>query len=537
MIISSSHKKSIFDAIGIKNHWFALSLSFYFILFANSIIGQTTLFGPQTFATFPPTNWSTQLVSGTNWARSTSDGACTSSDNAQLAMSSVSWLFTESFSGTLNRLYYLSYADKNTGAAGNAIEIYVGSGTTKSSANIISSDLRTAATISGSSYASPNVVSSMWTCTATSSDYWFAIKVTTLAVSTVRLDCIRAIEVNPVNYYSKSTGNLEVLSNWGTNTDGTGTAPSNFTSAYQTFNIRNNASPTVGAAWTVSGTNSKIVVGDGTNACDFTIPASFAVTGTVDVANNGTLSIAHLTTNPTLGTLASGSTVDYKGAGAQTIASGSYQNLKLSTSGAKTLISGVTSIAGNLTTSGTATTATVVGLTIGGNLIVGDGTTFTAAGFALTVTGTTTLGTGTSGTLTISSATGTKIFTGLVTVSAGSNWNNSGNSPITFRGGITKLGVSTFTSGSAAQTFSTNNQTLTGALTISSLTISSVTLTASNNLTVSTLTTDASAVLDMGTSSTLTVTTASANSGKVKTSVPTSTSATPFQPEFLGEEP
>jgi len=338
-----------------------------------------------------------------------------------------------------------------------------------------------------------------------------------------RHDNVSIIGYIPVNYYSKSSGNLNELSNWGTNADGTGTVPSNFTTAAQTFHIRNNSSPTIGAAWTVSGTSSKIIVGDGTNSCDFTIPAAYAVSGTIDVSNNGTLSIAHLTTNPTLGSLASGSTVDYKGAGAQTIANASYHHLKLSTSGAKTLIAGVTSIAGNLTTSGTATTATVVGLIIGGNLNIGDGTTFTNAGHSLTVTGTTTIGGGTSGTLTVP-----KTFTGLVTLSSGATWNNSGNSPITFKGGITKLGVSTFTSGSAAQTFSTNNQTLAGALTISSLTITSITLTASNNLTVSTLTTDASAVLDMGTSSTFTVTTASANSGKVKTSVLTSTSSTPL---------
>jgi hypothetical protein len=39
------------------------------------------------------------------------------------------------------------------------------------------------------------------------------------------------------NYYSKSTGNLELTSSWGTNTDGTGNAPANFTTAGNTFNI------------------------------------------------------------------------------------------------------------------------------------------------------------------------------------------------------------------------------------------------------------------------------------------------------------
>jgi hypothetical protein len=92
------------------------------------------------------------------------------------------------------------------------------------------------------------------------------------------------------NFYSKSSGNLETLSNWGSNTDGTGTAPANFTSNGVTYNIRNNATPTIGASWTVSGTGSKIVVGDGTNACNFTVPSTFTVTSpTTDVSNNGTI--------------------------------------------------------------------------------------------------------------------------------------------------------------------------------------------------------------------------------------------------------
>jgi hypothetical protein len=74
-----------------------------------------------------------------------------------------------------------------------------------------------------------------------------------------------------VNYYSKSTGNLNISSNWTTNNDGSGSnTPSDFISGYSVFNVRNNATPTVGADWTVSGTLSKIVVGDGTNACAFT---------------------------------------------------------------------------------------------------------------------------------------------------------------------------------------------------------------------------------------------------------------------------
>jgi hypothetical protein len=282
-------------------------------------------------------------------------------------------------------------------------------------------------------------------------------------------------------YYSKSTGNLDVLTNWGTNTDGSGTNPSNFITANIIYYIRNNATPTIGAAWTVSGSSSKVVVGDGTNACNFTIPSSYALsTPAIDVANNATLTIAN-TTAPAMGNLATGSIVNYSGAG-QTVASNNYYNLSFSGSGTKTLQTGTTTISGNLSLSGTASASTVVGLSINGNLSIGDGSTFTVAGYALSVSGTTTVGGGTSGSLIISSSTGTKTFTGLVTVNSGAIWNNSGNSAITCAGGITNN--ATFTAGSGVYTFQTNSQALTGSFSIPNVTITGVTLTNNGTLSV-----------------------------------------------------
>ena len=319
-----------------------------------------------------------------------------------------------------------------------------------------------------------------------------------------------------VNYYSKSTGNLDALSNWGTNTDGSGSNPSNFTTAGAVYNIRNNATPTLGAAWTVSGTGAKIIVGDGTNACNFTIPSSYALsTPSIDVVNNGTLTIAN-TTIPSIGTLATGSTVIYSGVG-QTVASMNYYNLALSGSGTKTLQSGTTTISGNLSLSGTATATTVADLTISGTLTIGDGTTFTSAGYALTVSGTTTVGGGTSGSLVISSSTGTKTFTGLVTISSGATWNNSGNSAISFAGGITNNG--TFTAGSGVQTFQTNSQGLTGTISIPSITVTGVTLTNNGTLSITTalagtggLTNAATGTLNIGFTGTVGITTLTASS-------------------------
>ena len=155
-------------------------------------------------------------------------------------------------------------------------------------------------------------------------------------------------------YYSKSTGSLDVLATWGTNTDGSGTSPLNFTSNQCTYNIRNNPAPTLGVTnWVVSGTGSNIVLGDGTNPYNLTIPAAYSCTGTVNIANNATLTIQNSTV-PTLNVMGETSTVNYAASVAQTIQAGTYGNLIISNiSNASPMITkpsaGNIYIAGNLT--------------------------------------------------------------------------------------------------------------------------------------------------------------------------------------------
>lgn len=92
-------------------------------------------------------------------------------------------------------------------------------------------------------------------------------------------------------FYSKSSGNLNDVANWGTSTDGSGTAPVNFSTDFQGFVIKNNATPTIGTDWTVSGTNSKIIVGDGTNACNFTAAYNVS-TPDLEIKTNGVITIS-----------------------------------------------------------------------------------------------------------------------------------------------------------------------------------------------------------------------------------------------------
>ncbi len=157
------------------------------------------------------------------------------------------------------------------------------------------------------------------------------------------------------NYYSKSGGTLEALSTWGTNPDGSGASPSDFVSDYQLFNIVNRADAIIAGSWDVSGTGSRIIIGDGVNPTNFTIPSMFEVSSTsrVDVRANSTLTIEN-NTRPFLNNLEDNSTVDYAQIGTgstDTIrpAAISYYNLRLS-NGLKYLAGGTTTVRGNFTT-------------------------------------------------------------------------------------------------------------------------------------------------------------------------------------------
>lgn len=149
---------------------------------------------------------------------------------------------------------------------------------------------------------------------------------------------------NPV-YYSKSTGNLNNLSTWGTNTDGSGTAPLSFDSSNVTYRVVNNTSPTLGGNLRVNGANSALVFGDGTNAFNLVIGAndtlscdSMYVQNNITLTNSGTLHCTKLGAN-------NNSNVQYIRATPQSLAAGSYGNLVISSS-TKTL-TGNTSIKGN----------------------------------------------------------------------------------------------------------------------------------------------------------------------------------------------
>lgn len=151
-------------------------------------------------------------------------------------------------------------------------------------------------------------------------------------------------------------------------------------------------------------------------------------------------------------------TIEYYASGNQTVNNVNYPgNLELTGSGIKTLlgISGVTTTIGGAFTIGSGVTANVGS---GSNLITVSGQTSVFGAVNLV-------------------GTGNKTFVGAVNISSGAAWSNVNNSTVNFRNGITNYG--TFSAGSGTHTFSTNNQTISGALTIPNVTITTITV--SNN--------------------------------------------------------
>jgi hypothetical protein len=217
-------------------------------------------------------------------------------------------------------------------------------------------------------------------------------------------------------------------------------------------------------------------------------------------------------TNGTL-TAASSSTVNYNGAS---------QNVRANTYG-------------NLTLSGTNTKTQAGIILVNTNLNVAYGATLDVTGFNFTVNGSTTVG----GTLTHSSATGTKTYTGNVTINNGGIWNDDADIiAVSFGGnlqndGIINAGAGTHTFSNGSKTFSgtgvisipnitiSGSRTNSGTLSASTLTVNATltnngTITASTALAgSSTLTQGSGSVLNIGGTSTIFGLTATATSNTV----------------------
>lgn len=265
-----------------------------------------------------------------------------------------------------------------------------------------------------------------------------------------------------------------------------------FTAGSGTYTFQANPSQAIGGGVALS--IPKIDIQSGVNlvnnnSAGLTISSSLTGLGTLTQGATGLLLLALPDASFTLSNFDAatpGNTVNYSLAGAQTVRNITYHHLILSTSGDKTL-TGVTTVNGDLTTLGTSKGITGANLSVGGNFkvgqVLGSSASFEVKGYDFSVSGTTII----YGTLTHSDPLGIKTYNGLVTIS--NTWINSGNSPITLRGGLTVNG-STFTAGTGTYTFDTSpNQTISGSsdIFIPNLSVGSgVTLTNTGTVTVNT---------------------------------------------------
>ncbi len=129
-------------------------------------------------------------------------------------------------------------------------------------------------------------------------------------------------------YYSKNTGFLNDLTTWGTEIDGSGDNPTSFSINNTQFIVLNNPNPTLNSSMDISGSGTKLIVGDGIQPIHLTIPSAHTITGSVNVRSYAAVTVQ----NPTrinFGEIEDETTIIYNSILPQEIASSNYYNLTL----------------------------------------------------------------------------------------------------------------------------------------------------------------------------------------------------------------
>ena len=182
---------------------------------------------------------------------------------------------------------------------------------------------------------------------------------------------------SPIYYWKGGSNALHTFASWGTSTDGTGLAPTSFTANGQTFNLVNGAAASLTANWTLGGTNTILMLGDGvSNNVNLTIPVGFNLslgTATMTCSNNSTLTLVNTTfpaaTNIILNT---GSTVNYAQASSVNLLSVAHTNLTISGGATKNvasnlIINGILNLQNNIRMSASSLQALTLNGTVTGS--------------------------------------------------------------------------------------------------------------------------------------------------------------------------
>ncbi len=142
-------------------------------------------------------------------------------------------------------------------------------------------------------------------------------------------------------FYSTSSGNLNDLSTWHRNADGTGESPVNFSDNGQYFIISNRTSTAPGGPWTIGGSASRLIVPAGV-----TLTADQELSALVELQGTAVLNLDHPTA-PRLVKLSPESTVNFNAY--PVIPANIYGNIILSGSSGKTFDPDTITVLGNLT--------------------------------------------------------------------------------------------------------------------------------------------------------------------------------------------
>jgi hypothetical protein len=148
--------------------------------------------------------------------------------------------------------------------------------------------------------------------------------------------------------YSKTTGHLNTSAVngsavWGQNLNGSNPPASiNFSTPNCTYYVmgNNSGSSRLNSSWSVTGANSRVVIGTDASPATLYLASNDAMTATVDVANGSTLQLDGTPAGLTLGALDIGSSVQYLGNTAgtpQAVRPATYANLSCSGTSPKDL--------------------------------------------------------------------------------------------------------------------------------------------------------------------------------------------------------
>ncbi|QKG53953.1 T9SS type A sorting domain-containing protein [Hymenobacter sp. BRD67] len=274
----------------------------------------------------------------------------------------------------LPAIYSLSPASVAVGSGGQAITI-TGSNFTSTSVAYFNGSARTTALGSGTQL----VVTLLASDVAVQGVYPMWVVDGAKISNTLNLLVAQA-------YYTKASGSLNTLSTFGTNTDGSGTPPPNFTATGQVFYVGGSLR-TITANWTVSGAGSKMVL---LANSVLVIPSNYNLFGTLDAGAGAMLEVntTSAVSGVAFGTLDATSTITFSQNASYVVPAvpaPGYGNLILR-NGTKTLPASPILVQGNLQLDNlTAFGGTA--LNLGGNLLLTSPVTFDAtAKIALTTT-------------------------------------------------------------------------------------------------------------------------------------------------------